>query len=134
MSLDLNDHRFGSPLPFTVILGIQILASFFSVVLPSCLKFKTIEEKKIVANTAKIDTYQTDSKIVKFICGLFRKRAVGISESKLSIIGKKLGKFSLHDVIRFQIINMLPLFASCLLIQNAGGFRIRDYVDVATLI
>ena len=67
----------------TTTLAIQILANFFVVTLPSCLKFKIIEETKTVANTAKIDTNQTDSKIVKFICGLFRKRAVGISESKV---------------------------------------------------
>ena len=52
---------------------------------------------------------------------------------QLSIIGKRLGIFSLHDVIRFEIINMLPLFVSYPLIKYVLRLEIQDYFGVATL-
>ena len=58
--------------------------------------------EKNVDNTAKIDTNQTDSKAVKFIYGLMCERAVGVFDSKVSILNSSSMLFRcLREILNF---------------------------------
>merc|ERR1719282_2035067 len=131
-SIPFRVRKYEDSLPLLVIiLSVQVLLNLFTVVLPTCFKFKKLEENQAGTNN-RIN--QKVSGTVKFVHSLMRERVVGVSESKLSSVCKKFGKFTLHDFIRFQIVNMLPLFGSYLLIQYTFPYVNFHYDDAAKVI
>ena len=66
---------------FVIISSITVLLNLLAVTLPSCFKFKKIEENQTDVNN---ETSQKDSSTVKFVRSLMCQRVVGVPESKVS--------------------------------------------------
>ena len=75
-------RKYEDTLPLLIIiLSVQVFLNLLAVVLPTCFKFKKIEENQADTNN-RIN--QKVSGTVKFVHSLMRERVVGVSESKVS--------------------------------------------------